>query len=309
MSDSEKSVSLINFDGLSQIGCALLDKISSAVGWVATHDTPNRIAVKQYIEDIQNSDLDPILKAAKISRAKRDIKEYCNQAKIISDAIPQLDSTSDPSKLDDDWLFMFMDKARLVNSESLQAIWSRILAQECNESNSIPKRLLHILSVISPRQANAFKIVCQFLVRIFLKDKSNTLLIPIISSFHPDKTDIYSRSGLSYYDLQELDSLGLLQFLSTHHYLEFGHSCSAYRIIIENKIYRILNPNHSSKLDLGIVLLTFDGIALCSIIEHTSPSGLLEECKRLWKEQNNISILEVCEDQAETATADTATPN
>lgn len=308
MSDSEKSVSLINFDGLSQIGCTLLDKISSAVGWVATHDTPKRIAVEQYIEEIKNSNLDPLLKAAKISRAKRDIKEYCNQAKIISDAIPQINSTSDPSKIDDDWLSMFMDKARLVNSESLQAIWSRILAQECNENNSISKRLLSILSFISVEQANAFKTVCQFLIN-FIADNEEYTPMPIITSFKEDESDIYSRAGLNYFKLQELDSLGLLRYSATHHAASFARFPSTPMIAIADKQYRIVNPSNSKTLCIGHVLLTTDGKALCSIIEHKLPEGFLEECSRFWKARNNISILEVCEDQAEAATADTATPN
>lgn len=128
MSESGNSYSLINTDALGNLGCLLIEKISQAVGWIATHNTPNRIAIQNYIEDIQNSDLDPLIKAVKISHAKRDIKDYCNQSKIVFDAISQLNSTADPSKIDDDWLALFIDKARLVNSESLQIIWSRVLA-------------------------------------------------------------------------------------------------------------------------------------------------------------------------------------
>lgn len=50
---------------------ALLDKLSHAVGWYANHDTPNRVAINTYIAEIQNSNIDPLIKAARISNAKR----------------------------------------------------------------------------------------------------------------------------------------------------------------------------------------------------------------------------------------------
>lgn len=290
MSEAGNSYSLINTDAIGKVGCLLIEKISQAVGWVATHDTPNRIAAKQYIEDIQNSNLDPLLKAAKISRAKRDIKEYCNQSKIISDAIPQISSTSDPSKLDDDWLFMFMDKARLVNSESLQAIWSRILAQECNKSGSIPKRLLNILSFISPEQAKAFHILCQFSV-CFPLENGKESIVPIITSIKSDESDIYSQAGLTFFDIQELDSLGLLQYSLTHHTIRFAHLSSNPIIFIGNKRYGFSNPYNNPKLNIGCVLLTTDGAALCSIIDRMPPEGFADECLHYWRFQNNISIV------------------
>lgn len=307
MSENEKSMSLINFDGLSQVACSLIDKISSAVGWIATHDTPNRIAVKQYIESIQNSDLDPLIKAAKISRAKRDIKEYCNQAKIISDAIPQLDATADPNKIDEDWLASFMDKARLVNSESLQAIWSRILAQECNESQSIPKHLLDILSYISPIHAHKFNLLCQFGVQFF-SGNEKAPLTPIVFSFDPSGDDIYSRSGLFYYDLQNLDSLGLLKYSSTSHVMEFSKKPEQPYVIIGNHRYSIHRGDTGKSLNIGCVILTTDGSALSTIIERELSEEFCQTCIQHWKAQG-FELIEVCEDQAKSTAADTANQN
>jgi len=54
----------------------LPDKVAAAVGWFATRETPKRIALKGYIREIQNSDLPPLEKAAKIHNAKADIKAY-----------------------------------------------------------------------------------------------------------------------------------------------------------------------------------------------------------------------------------------
>ena len=72
---------------LGGVVTALLDKLEHAVGWCANHDTPSRTAVDTYIAEIQNSDKDPLLKAALISNSKKIIREYCNQENIVSKTV------------------------------------------------------------------------------------------------------------------------------------------------------------------------------------------------------------------------------
>lgn len=62
--------SLISFDGFSDVANNLINKISSVVWWVATRESCSKIAVDTYIKDIQNSDFDPLTKAALISKEK-----------------------------------------------------------------------------------------------------------------------------------------------------------------------------------------------------------------------------------------------
>lgn len=106
--------SLINMDGLSDV-CNNL--INNAIGWVATRETPNKTAVNTYIQEIQNSSYDPITKAALISTAKKNIKEYCNQHNVFEIATRSLMPTAKPEEVDEDWLTQFMDKARFVSTE------------------------------------------------------------------------------------------------------------------------------------------------------------------------------------------------
>lgn len=306
MSDSEKSVSLINFDGLGQIGCTLLDKISNAVGWVATHDTPDRIAVRQYIEDIQNSDLDPLLKAAKISRAKRDIKEYCNQAKIISDALPQLDSASNPSQLDDQWLAIFMDKIRFISSDELQAIWSRVLSQECNEPNSIPLKLIEILSYISVEQAKTFRQLCQCCFSMYKINSSRKWrAVPLIP--YSNYKHFFRNLNLTYARLKDLDSIGLISMTESPLSINIPNSDIGRRIVIDQRKF-LIQSKPGKVLPVGDVLFTFAGDALSDLIDIQPPEGFVNLCLSYW-EKNHVILTEVYEDQAETATADTATPN
>ncbi|MBE6811195.1 MAG: hypothetical protein E7521_09135 [Ruminococcaceae bacterium] len=104
--------SLISLDGFADVANNLIDRLSNAVGWVATHKTPTKIAIDTYIEDIQNSNYDPVTKAALISKAKKTVKEYCNQYDIVNKALEMITPTAEPEKIDSDWLAQFMDKTR-----------------------------------------------------------------------------------------------------------------------------------------------------------------------------------------------------
>ena len=66
--------SLISFDGASDVMNNLINKLSDGIGWIATHDTPMCIAVDTYIQDIQNSNFDPVTKAVLISNARKPLK-------------------------------------------------------------------------------------------------------------------------------------------------------------------------------------------------------------------------------------------
>jgi hypothetical protein len=51
----------ISFDGLAEVANNVLNKLSDAVGWIVNHDTPNKIATSTYIQEIQNSNYDPLI--------------------------------------------------------------------------------------------------------------------------------------------------------------------------------------------------------------------------------------------------------
>lgn len=55
MSDINK-YSILDIDGAADVVNNLLDKLGTAVGWGVNRETPERIAIATYIEDIKNSD-------------------------------------------------------------------------------------------------------------------------------------------------------------------------------------------------------------------------------------------------------------
>ena len=165
MSDINK-YSILDIDGAADVANNLLDKLGTAVGWGVNRETPERIAIATYIEDIKNSDYDSLLKAALISQAKKTIKEYCNQKDVVGFAINELREGANPQKVDDDWIALFMNQARLISDEVFQSIWGKILAEECNDNNSIPKKLLYTLAQMDREDAETFTTLCSLAVKV-----------------------------------------------------------------------------------------------------------------------------------------------
>lgn len=75
--------SLVSFDGAADIINNLINKISDATGWIATHSTPRREAINTYIQEIQDSNYDPTTKAALISNAKKSFANIQIRAKLL----------------------------------------------------------------------------------------------------------------------------------------------------------------------------------------------------------------------------------
>lgn len=164
---SDTKMSLINLDGASDVVIKLLDMLQDAVGWVvaphgARKDFDEAVEIyKKSIEEDKN--LDGRLKAAKISSARKELKQYINQSKIIAYAIEDLDQNA-KLELEDDWLSYFFDYAQNISNESVQKIWARILAEQCNGDTSINRMLIHTLSLLDAESAKAFGNLCRITI-------------------------------------------------------------------------------------------------------------------------------------------------
>lgn len=198
--------------GLGQIATAaasiantFIDKISHAVG-VIYNDSNYKIkkdSLKQVSELIlQRTDLDEFTKLAMISNLEQDLKHYTNQRNIIQKAILNVDEDVEANNVDDDWLLYFFDKAKNVSSEEMQNVWAKMLSEEFNKPQSIPKSLLHTISIIDARSAMSFNKICQFNVEV--NGNKNLLLDNSIMETYLKEIDV------GFNDLSELEKYGLI---------------------------------------------------------------------------------------------------
>lgn len=277
---------LINLDGLGEIIVNLTNKLASGIGWIANKETPKRLAINTYIKEIQESDYDPVTKAALISHAKQIIKEYCNQKDIVNIATSALKNDATPEKIENDWLEQFMDKAKLVSSQEFQWIWGNILARECNKPGSIPRVLLYTLEKMDREDAEAFTALCNISVQL------EGEYSPVIIGSKFDEYD--SLVNLTFDKLVNLKSLGLIEMdldLFFHSYALEAKTLPAEVIYFDEKY--ILSEN--KEINVGKAIFTKSGQALCQSINANKIEGFWEEfCLPFWeksqaKENNNIT--------------------
>ena len=159
--------SLISLDGAGDVIVKLLDLLEKSVGWVFTphgrkQDLEEGLAIyKKSIEE--DSSLSGAQKGVLIYRARKDFKEYANCSNIISFAASRLKNNA-KLNVDEDWLTYFFDYAKNISDNAVQQMWGRILAEQLNGDTSIHRHLIHILSLMDYKTADAFANLCSLTI-------------------------------------------------------------------------------------------------------------------------------------------------
>lgn len=243
----------------------VIDKVSDAVGWIVkpTANMAYQLEAEKYlIKQIENDpNMPPLAKAAAISKARKLIKEYLNQQKILSIALDFLNDSAKPERVDDDWLKFFFEKVKNVSKEEMAIIWGKILAKEINNSDSVSKSLIYILSIIDYEDAVNFKKIANFCVTI------GERCFPVI--FYNKFDEIYLECGLRQEDIMSLVDIGLLRTNPSGYSSELGEDG---KLIYFDSV---LDMN-SKSIFLGNVTLSKAGEELMSIVDDGSKVDKLE---------------------------------
>lgn len=250
----------------------LIEKLSNGIGWCCTHETPKRIAEKSYINTIQEDpNIPPLEKAALIANSKKIIKEFSNQRDVIALAMEKLTEQSRPDEVDDDWIASLMDQVRLVNSDELKQIWGHILAEECNKPGKVPKILLRILSDMDRKLAQDFSRLCAYTIQI-----SDVIEHPQPIVFIDETRPFISNTGLSFDDISNLDSLGLIKFDIAGGY-NYTFRTNNPSILYFNQRYFLPDIGKQYCIKTGSVILTRAGEALFPVIAPTEVPDFIEK--------------------------------
>lgn len=290
--------------GLGQIATAaasiantFIDKISHAVG-VIYNDSNYKIkkdSLKQVSELIlQRTDLDEFTKLAMISNLEQDLKHYTNQRNIIQKAILNVDEDVEANNVDDDWLLYFFDKAKNVSSEEMQNVWAKMLSEEFNKPQSIPKSLLHTISIIDARSAMSFNKICQFNVEV--NGNKNLLLDNSIMETYLKEIDV------GFNDLSELEKYGLIASTSFEFTIKLANAFfsldngNVYKISCKkletqsNKIKRI--GIYTDRIKVGKYIFTNDGKSLFNAINVRQSQYMDIIIKNIYTEEYDIEKIE-----------------
>lgn len=265
--------SVIDLQPAADVLNNLINKLSDAIGWIVTHETLEKRALDAYIRGIEESDLAPLVKAAEICKAKKTLKEYCNQDSIYRKASKMMAESAKPEAIDEDWVAQFADKARLVSNQDFQILWAGILAQECNKPGSIPKALLKIIEQMDRTMADAFMKVASCSVWYIEKDIKR--YAPMIYG-SLESGEFCERLGIRYEDLVDLEAIGLIKIGSRNRMSTFTRTYTeTVSIHYFNEILTLDSRNRD--FDIGNVEYTKAGEALCSAVKPERIERFLSE--------------------------------
>lgn len=105
--------------------------------------------------------------------------------------------------LDEDWFMHFSEKAKLCSKKDIQLIWAKVLAEKLTRKTNISKRLLHTISILSPKDCKNFEIISKF---VLLKNNIPTIIISDIINLEKE----YDAQGVNYDLLSYLAASGLI---------------------------------------------------------------------------------------------------
>lgn len=108
----------------------------------------------------------------------------------------------DVDKIDSEWVNYFVDHASKVTDEDMREIWGAVLAGEINTPGLFSKRTLSVVADLGKAEAESFKKVCSYII----DTSCGRMLVLNLDADHTS----YNDDSISYYELNELASRGLL---------------------------------------------------------------------------------------------------
>lgn len=248
--------------------------------------TDNRSALKNLKQDydiqlkkaiMDNPEVSDDVKAVLASYLTKSAKEFMNAYHTIDVALDNMSDTANPNNLDDDWLFYFMDKATKIRDEEMRNTWGRILAEACDDQEICSKKLLHILSIISKREAESFQNICKFRMinmNIPADNARKISVYPIV--FMGKGYEGYANQGITNNSLIALEQLGLVKIDSGKEF------------VVYTDLLKLRNRKHSveiigdGKIEIGNVVFTYEGFLLQKIIEDFYDHQILDYDVQIW---------------------------
>lgn len=113
--------------------------------------------------------------AAKLYAIPKMRKEYKNIARTLkkADALfkRRVEHTKEtPSDIDSDLFDYIMDKAKLISSEQLQALWASLLVQSSLQPGTLRKVMLDRIALLDIKSASLFGLLCTLTYKLTVSD-------------------------------------------------------------------------------------------------------------------------------------------
>ena len=250
----------------------LIDKISSVLDIIydpfglkkGQRDFTNALFNK--IANCEDLNINIEERMAVINEYKLLLLKNKNRKNIVEKACENLKDNASPSSIDNSWLLNFWDKSGTITDVNLQEIWGKVLAQQANMPNSISKRLLHNLFLMSKNDADNFSILASF----WFDDNKYNIAHPLV--FIKNHPVAYKNWGLTTDILNELASFSLIE---TNYETGFAFE-SQREFFYKNYSITVKKEHFKEHFSVGNVRLTEDGQKLYKIIDKYKQEKILE---------------------------------
>lgn len=276
MSD-DKSTSLVNLGEFSRPANTLIEKVSSAIGGIFEPWQIKRVAKAEaeagLIKARSDIEITDLHRRAMRRFVEEEARRQENMEEITRKSISHLSEESIPSKMEDDWVINFFDKARIVSDEEMQSIWAQVLAGEANAPGSFSKRTVNLLGDLDKQDAELFQALCRFAW-------SFGNLFPLVFD-NNDK--IYKDYGINFERLSRLDSLGLIQFNAALGFTIEGLPKNLSILYFGQHLSLTMGKDSDNTLRIGRVLLTQAGRELARVVKVSGIDGFYDYVKEKWE--------------------------
>ena len=269
--------SLIKVDGkIVEPATVLIRKIADGIGGGFRPRQIRRVAQAQTDAEVikakSHIEISELQQRAVVRWISEESKKQDNIESITEKAIGQLNASSTPQDIENDWIANFFEKCRIISDEEMQLLWSKILAGESNSPGTFSKRTVNSLGSLDKKDAQLFNALCGFTCSI------GDDLIPFI--FHtpgpvPIDLSIYNNNKINFIALAHLASIGLITFEAVGYYqnelkqqVDISYFDTTVRVEFKNPA--------DNKLDSGNVLLTNVGKELAKVCNSKPIDGFVD---------------------------------
>ncbi len=284
------NTSIVSLGELSKPATVLIEKISDALGGYFKPYQIKRVArakaEAEIIEARGKIKITALQKRALKRFLAEEAKKQDNIEKITQKAIPQLDESSRPEQIEDDWITNFFDKCRIVSDDEMQTLWSRILAGEANNPGSFSKRTVNYLSSLDKYDALLFKSLCGFCWR-----DEEMYFFPLI---YDSNEDIYNKEDINFSTLEHLADIGLINF-DFHGNFVLSKLDKRVKIMYYDKPIIIeFKSEKDNAFKFGKIIFTKAGQQLARICGSKSVDGFMDYALNYWIKEGLIVSSPIC---------------
>lgn len=268
---------LVGLGELAKPATVLIERVSDAVGGICRPWQIKRVARAEAeatkIEAIAGIEVSELQERALQRMVVEEGLKQQNIESITAKALPMLEESADPARVENDWIADFFDKCRLISDDEMQEIWASVFAGEANAPGSYSKRTVSLLAALDKSDAVHLATLCRFSL-----DSDPLPLVYKVTD------EVYAGGGLTFGVLKQLDAIGLISFEPLGGY-RLTNLPKEWTVNLYGRTAKLVFPKDDDKgFGVGTVMLTQSGQQLAGLCVREPVAGFAQYLVDTWTE-------------------------